>query len=241
LALQWLGQNPISPITAITKDGALRIEVTPGGIKDSFSHTNYPNKLAVLPAVRDVLERGAYLRSMDDLEGKPIKNYYFAAPVEIDGARKVVFVRAREVENNPTSLYVHEVFTEDEIEKSDELNALLSQGIPRPMQYSGTVSKKAGSASDLYRSIIRNALAVNTGSKLVDPETGEPLTLWHQTGADIEAFDPRKPGAGEFHKVGVAHFVKLSRGLTAKFCAVRSFPKNGERGSLKTQAGSPQN
>ncbi|MCL1981117.1 MAG: hypothetical protein FWG62_08605, partial [Proteobacteria bacterium] len=34
-------------------------------------------------------------------------------------------------------------------------------------------------------------------SKVVDA-TGKPLTLWHQTGADIEAFDPRKPGAGEF-------------------------------------------
>ncbi|MDR2696775.1 MAG: hypothetical protein LBC79_10420 [Deltaproteobacteria bacterium] len=34
-------------------------------------------------------------------------------------------------------------------------------------------------------------------SKVVDAEGGA-LALWHQTGADIEAFDPRKPGAGEF-------------------------------------------
>jgi len=27
---------------------------------------------------------------------------------------------------------------------------------------------------------------------------GEPLTLWRQTGADVEAFEPRRPGAGEF-------------------------------------------
>ena len=47
-------------------------------------------------------------------------------------------------------------------------------------------------------------------SKVVD-DAGKPLTLWHQTGADIEAFDPRKPGAG-----GIS---------TAKFCVARS-PQN---------------
>ncbi|MDR1360678.1 MAG: hypothetical protein LBJ82_06840 [Deltaproteobacteria bacterium] len=34
-------------------------------------------------------------------------------------------------------------------------------------------------------------------SKVVDGN-GEPLNLWHQTGAAIETFDPRRPGAGEF-------------------------------------------
>ena len=59
-------------------------------------------------------------------------------------------------------------------------------------------------------------------SKVVD-DAGRPLTLWHQTGADIEAFDPRRPGAGQFHKVCVAHFVNPSfwRNLTAQFCVAR--------------------
>jgi len=76
---------------------------------------------------------------------------------------------------------VHEVFTEDEIEKSDELAALISRRPLRGMQTSGATSKKAGNPSDLYRSIIRNALAVNTGSKVVEQETGEPLVVYHGT------------------------------------------------------------
>ena|GEM_PF-5043680 len=191
LALQWLEQNPISPIIAITKDGALRIEVTKNGLEDSFGHSKYKNKIAVLPAVKPILERGAYLGHMADLEGKPIENYYFAAPVEIDGERKIVFVRVREPEGREASLYVHEVFTEDEIEKSDELAALLSRRPLRGMQTSGATSKKTGNPSDLYRSIIREALAVNPVSKLVDPETGEPLVVYHGTNADFSTFEPR--------------------------------------------------
>jgi hypothetical protein len=34
-------------------------------------------------------------------------------------------------------------------------------------------------------------------SKIVD-ENGEPKALWHQTGADIEIFEPRRQGAGQF-------------------------------------------
>jgi hypothetical protein len=48
-----------------------------------------------LPAVKTVLEKGAFLGKMGDLAGKNIQNYYFAAPVAIDGQSRIVFVRAR--------------------------------------------------------------------------------------------------------------------------------------------------
>ncbi|MDR0466140.1 MAG: hypothetical protein LBH94_02150, partial [Deltaproteobacteria bacterium] len=173
LASQWLQQNPIAPIDAITVDGVLRVEVTQTGIQDSFGHTIYTNKLAALHAVQSVIQNGAYLGHMADLEGKAIENYYFSAPVEIDGTRKIVFARVREVEGNPASFYVHEVFTEDEIEKADELTSLLSRRNPLGMQTHAAASRKKGNPSDLYRSIIRNALDVNTASKAVDAN-GEP-------------------------------------------------------------------
>jgi hypothetical protein len=194
LATQWLQQNPIAPIDAITVDGVLRVEVTADSMQNSFGHTRYPNKLAVLPAIEPILKHGAYLGHMADLDGKAFENYYFAAPVEIDGERKVVFVRAREGTGSDAQLYVHEVFTEDEIKKADELAAVLSRRPLRGMQTSATTSKNAVNPSDLYRSIIREALDVNTASMSVDAN-GEPLMQWRQSGADIKAFDPRERDA----------------------------------------------
>jgi hypothetical protein len=153
-ALAWIEKNPIGIVA--TEIG--NVEVTKGGIKNSFGHTNYKNKVTVLPAIKPILERGVYIGNAPDWNGNQIQNYYFAAPIKLDKKRKIVFIRIREKGGYPKLLYVHEVFTEDEIKKAENLNSTL-QKIGDWMQ---TVDPTQGriNASDLYRSILNNILSV---------------------------------------------------------------------------------
>ncbi|GMO57424.1 MAG: hypothetical protein Ta2G_17100 [Termitinemataceae bacterium] len=168
-ALDWIRKHPIR--TVKTRIG--NVTVTNDGIKADFGHTRYPSKLYVLPAIKSILENGAYLNSMSDFYGKNINNHYFAAPVELDGERKLVFLRIREKEKGK-SFYVHEVFIEEEVKKSETLDFILSKSGDR-MQTVDPQQDKI-KASDLYRSILNDALSVNPSqvSKLID-ENGEPL------------------------------------------------------------------
>lgn len=144
-ALAWITKNPIGIVQTVI--GA--VEVSKGGIDNSFGHTRYKNKVFVLPAIRSILEHGAYIGHAPDLRKLKKENYYFATPIEIDGERKIVFIRTVENIGNPNTFYVHEVFTEEEIKKSEAM---------RP----AAISKKSlhGKASDLYRSILYGALSV---------------------------------------------------------------------------------
>ena len=110
-AMQYVSEHFRNPFN--TEIGEVIID--PSSIKQSLSHTIYQNKLDAIQALGDVLERGVYLGKASDKDGKPIVNYYFAAPVEIGGERKLVFVRSRKASGTPNRFYVHEVFTEDEI------------------------------------------------------------------------------------------------------------------------------
>jgi hypothetical protein len=162
-ALRWINDNPIGTVRTVTIDGTFDIGVTPDGIQDSFSHPGkYPNKVYVLPAIKNILERGAYIGHAKDRNGAEIENYYFAAPVEIDGNRHIVFIRVRENEGRSKKFYVHEVFTEEEIKKSEAMQT-------------SEISKKPprGYASDI-KSILHGAYDVKHLSGELDVETNEP-------------------------------------------------------------------
>jgi hypothetical protein len=62
-------------------------------------------------------------------------------------------------------LHVHEIFTESKIEKSDEISPSSVKGF-RTMQ-SSAPSRSKGNPSDLYRGLIKDALDVNGGSRVV--------------------------------------------------------------------------
>jgi hypothetical protein len=47
----------------------------------SVNPSDVSNKLATLPAIKAVLENGAYLGHLPDLTGKSITNHYFAAGI----------------------------------------------------------------------------------------------------------------------------------------------------------------
>jgi hypothetical protein len=172
-AKQWANNNPGITAKAITIDGNFEIMITPG-IKDSFGHdTKYPNKVYVLPALKDVIERGAYIGHAPDAKGVTIENYYWAAPVDIDGDKKIVFIRTRKADGDPRNkLYVHEVFTEDEIKNSE---AIQPQGI---------LTSADLRASELYKSLTHGAYDVNNVSKVLD-ENGEPEIRTNAQGEQV--------------------------------------------------------
>ena len=122
-ALNYLHNNPQG--TAKTQIGD--VEISEKGLKNSLSHTLYPNKLYSIPAIKDTLEKGTYLGVIRDLDGKRQNNYYFAAPIEIDGEKDVLFVRVKHVAGREQAFYIYDVFTLDEIKKavsySGELDA----------------------------------------------------------------------------------------------------------------------
>ncbi|MDR1468839.1 MAG: hypothetical protein LBT00_06050 [Spirochaetaceae bacterium] len=147
-ALDWIKANPQSPAQTV---GAVKIETE--GIRHDFSRTRYLNKLATLPAVKTVLEKGAYLEKFPDLLGEPVTNHYFASPITVDGANKYLFVRVTEEKNK--IFYLHEVFSPEEIEKAKPLDAVLSKFLYRVQ----TVPRNEQDSikwSDLYRSPIKH-------------------------------------------------------------------------------------
>ncbi len=131
-----------------------RVYFQPRGIKDSFGHSIYPNKIDLTHAVPNVLEQGEYLGSMRDINGRDIDNHYFAGKVQLGGEEHFVFVRARQKEKNSKRFYVHEVFTEEEIKKSGSL----SSSIDIREQQATAADKRL---PDFYRSIVGSVLNVN--------------------------------------------------------------------------------
>ena len=85
---------------------------------------------------------------------------------------------------NSNKLYVHEVFTEDEIK--DNSFQTVAQSL----------NSKPHGGNVLYKSILTDFLNKdNTVSKVVD-ENGEPLVVYHQTRNMFDSFDVRHEGAG---------------------------------------------
>ncbi|MDR1951991.1 MAG: hypothetical protein LBQ37_00560 [Elusimicrobiota bacterium] len=171
-AKAWISEHPIKNISVSTSDGVFDIEVTPNGIQNSFGHTKYKNKIFVLPAIESVIKKGAYLGQAIDTKDKGLKNFYFAAPVKIDGQPNVVFVRIRQMDGDKKRFYVHEVYTQEEIEKeADVLQTVdaLKKGLPH-----------GKTPASMYRSIIKNGFDVKNVSKIVD-ENGEPEVFYHGT------------------------------------------------------------
>ena len=180
-AMAWINKNPVGTVKTEIGD----VEVTAEGVYNSLWHTKYANKVYVLPAMKAILQDGAFLSAIDDFNPENnIRNYYFAAPVKLNEERKIVFIRVRQREEGSKDLYVHEVFTEvevraaaplqEEIGKRKPEDGSIAAAIPGNQsvdgQYADTrLRDKTRNQSDLYRSIVNNILTVNaTGERATD-------------------------------------------------------------------------
>ncbi|MBO7430061.1 MAG: hypothetical protein J6U56_03495 [Spirochaetia bacterium] len=167
------------PKTYKTTVGNIIIDLR--SVKDTLAHGYGQKKLDILPSLQDDFENAVYLSSEKDFSGKEQINHYFAYPIEYDGKRNLVFCRAIQ-DVNKNRLYVHEVFVEDEIKiKSNTLQT--AAHLPEDSKPHGGIA--------LYLKILDDVLSVNPDevSKVIDPDTGEPLVVYHGTNADFDTFD----------------------------------------------------
>jgi hypothetical protein len=88
------------------------------GVKTSFEHRIYQNKLDSLPAIPDVIEKGRIIDISNDFDGKPIKNTLIAAPIQIGEKPEILVVRLRMVKGTNNKFYVHDIFILDKILKN---------------------------------------------------------------------------------------------------------------------------
>jgi hypothetical protein len=88
------------------------------GVKTSFEHRIYQNKLDALPAIPDVIEKGKIIDISSDFDGKPIKNTLIAAPIQIGERPEILVVRLRMIKGHNNKFYVHDIFIADKMLKN---------------------------------------------------------------------------------------------------------------------------
>jgi len=88
------------------------------GVKTSFEHRIYQNKLDALPAITDTIEKGKIIDISRDFDGKPIKNTLIVAPILIGQRLEILIVRLRMVKGHDNKLYVHDIFVMNELLKN---------------------------------------------------------------------------------------------------------------------------
>jgi hypothetical protein len=143
-------------------------------------------KKVAFAAVKDVIERGALVHQSSTPEED---SFYFSAPVDIDGVTNIETVLVhRDV--NTKRMYLHSVTTKENL-----LNQRVSSADAEAPKRSGSTNSE-GIAILLQNIINRKGI-----SKAVDPETGEPMVVYHGTLNDISTFAPSDfYGSGYFGK-----------------------------------------
>ena len=169
------------PVQVSTRFGVVEINRT--SVKDSLGHGFSQKKLDAITSLPEGMKVAAFIGEPKDFNGADIDNGYFCYPIMYQGEKQVVFCRARR-DVNSNKIYVHEVWTEDEI-----------KGIPLQTAAKFSNSKPHG-GNTLYKSILADFLNKgNDCSKIVD-ENGEPLVVYHGSDAEFEVFDRTKGRSG---------------------------------------------
>ena len=144
-AKNWIKNNVTSPILTAIGDVVLDERT----IQNSMSHGFGKDKIDAIQAIPDVLQHGEYLGEYADINGATVNNHYFAGKVKIGDEEKIVFCRVKAPEGTEKRFYVHEVFSEEQINNG----SLFKTGTAEN-------GKKLGS-EPLYLSILRDFFNVN--------------------------------------------------------------------------------
>ena len=176
-AMAWVEQH--LPVQVMTRFG--EVEINRASIKDSLGHGFSQKKLDAITSLPEGMKVAAFIDEKKDFDGADIDNGYFCYPMMYQGEKQVVFCRVRR-DMNSNKLYVHEVFTEDEIKDI-------------PLQTAAKfLNSKPHGGNVLYKSILTDFLNKdNDVSKIVD-ENGEPLVVYHATLSDFTKFRPSEDG-----------------------------------------------
>lgn len=144
-AEQWWDDNVGGPKFYETEAG--EVEISKSSVKDSLSHGYNQGKLDALTSLSEGFHNATYLGTLPDFGRPGVMNHYFAYPIFYDGQRRYVFCRAMAT-NNKNRLYIHEVFLEEAINKSNTLQTIASAS--KDGELHGGIA--------LYKAILRNVL-----------------------------------------------------------------------------------
>lgn len=156
------------------------VRVNRRSIKDSLTHFMYPAKFDTVTSLPEGLKIAAYIDSIPDVDGKDIMNHFLVYPIMYGGGKKYVVCRVRE-KFDVKKLYVHGVFSEEDIKKRG--NALSQTQPPAErVQLRGAA---------LYDSIIADFFNADNGKETLEQ------SAWHGSPHDFDGFDLGAIGTGE--------------------------------------------
>jgi hypothetical protein len=114
MTLEWIA---VTGSKIIYREDIGEVVFDRAGVKTSFEHRIYQNKLDALPAIPDVIEKGKIIDISNDFDGKPIKNTLIAGPIQIGDRLEILVVRLRMIKGHGNKFYVHDIFVADELLK----------------------------------------------------------------------------------------------------------------------------
>ena len=175
---QWYADQGASTVE-VDGIGAVRLDET--AVKNSLSHGIGRDKAAAFAAVPDVLKQGKIIHREGMRGSRDGVVLHVAAPISIGGKAFIADVLVKS-DSNTNRMYVHEV----------ALKEKLQQSVFKTGADAGKPGELTGTDAGAIRSVLQNVYSVNPDavSKVVDPDTGEPMVVYHGTGADFSAFDP---------------------------------------------------
>ena len=99
-----------------------KVVINMRGIKNSLSHGISQKKLDAIPTLKEGMEHAAYIGTIQDHDGRPIKNHYFLYKVNFDDEDNYVICRIKQSFER-TKFYIHEVASARNFvqQKSDSL------------------------------------------------------------------------------------------------------------------------
>ena len=119
------------------------------GVKSSFEHRIYQNKLDALPAIPDAIKKGKVVDISNDFDGKPIKNTLIVAPIQIGENVKILTVRLRMIKGQDNKFYLHDIFVMRDMKKKG--NAVKAGSAGKPV---GESSKSIAHIKNILHDIL---------------------------------------------------------------------------------------
>lgn len=175
---QWYQAQGAS-VVQVPGIGEVRLDET--AVRNSLSHGMGRDKASAFAAVPQVLRQGRIIHR-EELRGSrgAGRVFHVAAPVRMGGRDFVADVLVKS-DNNASRMYVHEVALKEKLQQS-----AFKTGAD-----AAEAGVRAGTDSGAVRSVLEGIYAVkpDSVSKVVDPETGEPLVVYHGTQHEFQVFD----------------------------------------------------
>ena len=180
------------------------VEIDAGAVRADARHNLSEGyiKLQILPAIKDILERGTYLGYEKDYNNEPKDNHYFAGKIMYGGKERIVFCRVRKSAGANNRFYVHEVFTAEEVKAAPSKKAFRSLRNKPLYQFI---------LHDVFTAADRIKEARKQNKKGISKHVSDPRLAW-LTGNPLDSTLPKTSGDVKQESAGKKGIKKSARG-----------------------------